>query len=130
MLFLVDVFYIIASIAVLVITGVLIYIARNLLQEMQKVGRVTEEISSLIQTVNAEVIPVVKSASTTLVDIDNLVTQVTKTADRVEKLTGGVERVLDTAHVATAATKAAKSTAAELISVYEGVKRGIKTLRG
>jgi methyl-accepting chemotaxis protein len=123
-------FYAIASAAVVVITVIVIFVARALLREMHKVGRVSDEMSDLMRKVNDEVLPVTKNVSTALGDIDNLVVQVTKTAERIDRVAGGAERLLDTAHVASAATKAASSAAAEVISVYEGVKRGIKTLRG
>lgn len=123
-------FLIIASIAIVVVTAAVVIVARGMLKEMHKVGQASEEMSEFMRAINEEISPIAKNASAALSDIDTLVIQTTKTIERLDKVACGAERLIETADMATAATKVAKSTAAELISVYEGVKRGIKTLRG
>jgi uncharacterized protein YoxC len=127
---LVTAFYIIASVAIIVITVMVVAVGRSMMSEMRKVGQATDQLNGVLQRVNEEILPLAQNASKTISDMDVLVVNATGTAERINRLAASVESLLDTSNVATTATKVAKSTAAELISVYEGVKRGIKTLRG
>jgi len=122
--------YLTLSVAIIVITILFIMLSKRIMRELENLGRTSTEMSELIRKVDKEIMPLTQSASAAIDDIDALVVQVTKTAKKIDKVAGGAERLLDTAHVASAATKAASSAAAEVISVYEGVKRGIKSLRG
>lgn len=122
--------YVVASIAILAVAGAFVALVSGALKELRKVGRATDELSELINTINTEIVPIAKSTTATLEEVDHLIADVTQTVGLVNRVAGGAERLMETAHVASAATQAVKSSTAGIISVYEGVKQGIKTLRG
>lgn len=109
--------------AIIVVTVAVIVLAR-------KFGRVADDVSHLLRTAEEEMIPTAHSIRYAIGDVDRLVVQVTETAGHIDRVAAGAERLIDTAQVATAASNVIKSSAAGLLSVYEGVKQGIKTLRG
>ena len=118
------------SIAILAIAIAFIVLVRSALQVLQKAGRAADRIATLTETLNREIIPVSKNAASTLESADKLIEDANLTVQLVNKVAGGADRLIETARMATAATHAVKSTTAGVISVYEGVKQGIKTLRG
>jgi len=125
-----TILYIVASCAIIVITITVVSLSRCAMAEMRSIGRATEQLNEFVRKLNAEVVPVVRNATKAIEGIDKLVENVAKSTDRIEKISASIEGLLDTANMASAASKAAKTTAVELASVYEGLKRGIKSLRG
>jgi len=119
--------YTFAILGICAVTAAIIVLVSGLLREANKIA---QEWTKLAKTVNDDLVPAVTKAASTMSDAGELLAQVSRTVDRVDRVAAVGERLMDSAHVATAATKAVKSTATELISVYEGVKQGIKSLRG
>ncbi|MHB0913678.1 MAG: DUF948 domain-containing protein [Armatimonadota bacterium] len=120
-------FYIISSIAVIVAATAFVVLVRGLLSAARKVERAGDDISRLAKSVSDRIVP---SASETLEDIDRLVRDLDDTALRVDRVAAGVEGLLDAEQAAEAVGKLAKSSAAKLLSVYAGLRQGIRSLRG
>lgn len=121
---------VIASIAILAVAIAFVVLVRSALQVLKKVGRTVDDLSELTSTLNREVVPITQNAASTLEDANKLIREVNQTVELVNRVAGGADRLIETARMATAASQAVKTSTAGLISVYEGVKQGIKTLRG
>jgi hypothetical protein len=97
---------------------------------LRKVGQATEDLSHLLRAAEEEIVPTVREARTTLSDADRLIVCATETVHRVDRVTGGIEHLLDGSVAGLAASKTVKSASATLLSVYEGLRQGIRILRG
>ena len=125
-----GVLYVALSIAVLVIAGAFAVLVSSILREARKVGQTCEDLSHLMKTTEDELAQTTQHARTALADVDRLVIEVTDTVRHVDKAAYGLERIVSTVESATSALKLVKSSTGGLVSVYEGVKQGIKALRG
>ena len=116
----------------LIIVGIMaiVFVALAIADLLRKVGRVTEDLSHFLKVTEEELTATAKEVRDTLSDVDHLVTDVTETAERIGRLSGEVERIVDGVQIASSAAKAVKSSTAGLSSVYEGVKQGIRALWG
>ena len=121
---------ILGSISIIVITVAFVSLVQGILRQVGKVGQVSDDLSHFLKVTEDELVPTTRDARSALGGIDKLVVQITETVERVDNVAAGAERLLDASQVASAATSAVKSSAAGILSVYEGVKQGIKTLRG
>jgi len=119
-----------ATIAILVIAWAVVVLTQGILREARKIGQATEDISRLLKTAEDELVPTIRDARTAVKDADRLIVCATETVHRVDRLTGGVEGLLEGSVAGLAASKTVKSASATLLSVYEGVRQGIKILRG
>ena len=115
--------YVVAIVGILVIAGAVADFLR-------KAGRTTEDLSHFLKATEEELTRTAAEIRNTLTSVDHLVTDVTETAERVSRLSGEVERLVEGVQVASAAARAVKSSTAGLSSVYEGVKQGIRALWG
>ncbi len=124
------VLYVSLSIAVLVIAGAFAVLVSGVLREARKVGAASEELARLLKTTEDELTQTTQHARNALIDVDRLVVEVTDTVRHVDKAAYGVERIVDTLETATSAVKLVKTSTGGLLSVYEGVKQGIRALWG
>lgn len=113
------------SVAILLLAGAFFTLATA----VGKIGRLSESISELTSTINDEVVPTAREARNALAGVNDLTGKLGETADRINRVAADVERVLEGSYVAEVAGKAIKSSASGLLSVYEGLKQGIRTLR-
>jgi uncharacterized protein YoxC len=118
---------IVLIIAVIVVTIAIVVLVRRLLQETRKLGQASEDLSRVLHIVEDELPRTTGGMRAALVDVQTLTTQLTATTQRIEQVASRAEGLLD---IEATATKVAKSSAIGLVSVYEGVRQGIKTLRG
>lgn len=65
-----------------------------------------------------------------LAEADSLVRSTREQVARIDRLLAGVERLVEGRTVVDAAGRAVSSSRATLLSAMEGVKQGLKTLRG
>jgi uncharacterized protein YoxC len=101
-----------------------------MLREIRKLGRAGEDLSRVLNTLEGEVTPTIREVRTAVENVDQLVSDVNITVRRVDKLAVGAEGLLHNAIIGSAAANAIKTSTTSIISVYEGVKQGIRTLRG
>lgn len=120
---------VVAIIGIAVIAWAAVTLSLGILREARKIGQATEDVSRLLKTAEDEILPVVRDARTTLNDADRLIVCTTETVHRVDRVTGGIEHLLDGSIAGLATSKTVKSASATLMSVYEGVRQGIKILR-
>ena len=113
------------SIAVLLLAVSFVVLART----AGKIGRVTEDLSHFLRTTEEELVPSVRDARNAIGNVDRLVVKLTQTVERADRVMLCAERLLDGTYVGSTTAKVVRSTASGLISVYEGVKQGIRTLR-
>ncbi len=125
-----NVLYAALSIAALVIAGAIAMLISGVLREARKLGRTAEDLSSLMNTTEDELTQTTQHARNALLDVDRLVVELTETVRHVDNAAAGIERVVDTVETASAALNIVKSSTDGLASVYEGIKQGIKALRG
>lgn len=123
-------FLIIASIAVIVITIAFIYLARGVLREIKKIGDASENLSRVANSLEHDIIPTINDIRATVSNTDILVKNTTQTICRIEKIADSIDNIIHNTYITTTAAKALKSSTASIIGVYEGVRKGIKTLRG
>lgn len=95
-----------------------------------KIGRLSVEITKFVEDAREELIPAAAEARSTLANINKLTNRTAEIAECVGRVAEKAECLLDGAYVAEVAGKVVKSSASSLLSVYEGIKQGIKTLRG
>ncbi|MDI6828895.1 MAG: DUF948 domain-containing protein [Armatimonadota bacterium] len=95
-----------------------------------KIGRLSVEITKFVEDAREELIPAAAEARSTLANINKLTNRTAEIAECVGRVSEKAECLLDGAYVAEVAGKVVKSSASSLLSVYEGIKQGIKTLRG
>lgn len=95
-----------------------------------RIGRLSDEISRLARTIDEEVGPTARDIRLAVNSVDKLVSRAAETMERIDRVAKEVERLLDVAYVADVAEKVAKTSVSGILSVYEGVKQGIRTLRG
>lgn len=121
---------IVATIAIAAIAWAAVVLALGVLREARKIGQATEDISCMLRAAEEELAPAIRDTRTAINDADRLIVCATETVHRVDRLTGGVEGLLEGSVAGLAANKAVKSASAGLLSVYEGVRQGIRVLRG
>jgi ABC-type transporter Mla subunit MlaD len=102
----------------------------GILRELRKVGKACEDTSGFLQVAKESCAELTSDTHTTLGDIDRLVSGLANTAEHIDKVAEGAERLVSGAHVAATVAKTLRATTAGLVSVLEGVKQGIKTLHG
>lgn len=119
-----------ASIALVVIAAAFAVLVRGALRELQKIGQASEDLSSFLKATEDELAPTIRNARSAVSNIDRLIASVTETAEKIDRIAGGAERLFDGTYVGSTAARAVKSASAGLLSVYEGVRQGIRTLRG
>ena len=122
--------YVVGIAGIAVFVAAFVVVVAGVLREIRKIGQMSEDLSHFLKTAEEELSSTTRDARTALDDIDQLVVRVTETVGRIDKLAAGTERLVEGAHIAGAAAKAMRSSTAGLVSVYEGVKQGIRTLRG
>lgn len=105
-------------------------LVRAIVRELQKIGRTSEDLSRFLKATEDELLPTIRNARSTVSDVDRLVAGVTETVERIDRIATGAERLFDGTYVGSTAAQAMKSASARLLSVYKGVKQGIKALRG
>lgn len=125
-----NVLYAALSIAVLVIAGAIAMLVSGALREARKLGRTAEDLSRLMNTTEDELTQTTQHARNALLDVDRLVVELTETVRHVDNAAAGIERVVDTVETAASALKMVKSSTDGILSVYEGVKQGIRSFRG
>ena len=91
---------------------------------------VLSELNRLTKTIDEEIVPVIRDARTTVNDTDRLIASAAETVRRVDRLTGGAEGLIDGSVAGLAANKTVQSASVQVLSVYEGIRRGIRFLRG
>ena len=121
---------VVATIGIVVIAWATVVLTRGILCETRKIGQATEDISRLIGAVEEELVPTVRDARTVLNDADRLIVCATENVHRVDRVTGGIEHLLDGSVAGLVASKTVKTASATLLSVYQGVMQGIRILRG
>ena len=120
----------VASIAVIVVTIAFVALVQGALRQAGKIGQASEDLSHLLRVAEEELIGIRRDARSTLDEIDRLAGKLTDTVERIGKAAAGAQRLLDGVYVVSTAAKAVKSSTAGLLGVYEGVKQGIRILRG
>lgn len=120
---------IVGIIAIASVAGAIVILVMGTLREMRKIGQASEDLSRFLKTAEESCAELSRDTHVTINDIDKLITGITETVERVDNIAEGTERLLNTAQVASTAIKSIKLSSAGLISVLEGVKQGIKTLR-
>jgi uncharacterized protein YoxC len=121
---------IVATIAIAAIAWAAVTLAQGILREVRKISQATEDVSRLLRTAEEELVPAIRDTRTAIGDVDQLIVCATATIHRVDRLTGGVEGLLEGSVAGLAASKTVRSASATLLSVYEGVRQGIRVLRG
>jgi len=118
------------AIGALVVAVSFAVLVGGLLRETRKLGRTAEDLSSFLKTTEQELASTTENLRHAVLDVDRLVTEITCTVSKVERAASGIERIVEGVQAAAAATKIVRSSTGGLVSVYEGVKQGIKSLRG
>lgn len=121
---------VVSTIAIVVIAWAAVVLTQGVLREARKIGQATEDISRLLKATEDELVPTIRDARTAVNDADRLIVCATETVHRVDRLTGGAEDLLEGSIAGLAANRTVRSASATLLSVYEGVRQGIKILRG
>jgi hypothetical protein len=128
---------ILAIVAIPTLTILTVWFVFASIAEMRKVGRMSEDASHFLKTAESELTStasdlrdVVRDAGTTLRDTDRLILTTSETIERVDHIACEAERLINAAYIAGSVAKTVKSSTAGIISVYEGVKQGIRYLRG
>jgi hypothetical protein len=121
--------FVVAIVAIVVATVTLVIFCRRMLLEARKVGRAAEDVSRFAQTADREITQFTQSAGVTLSNVDELAASASRAVERLDGVVESAERLIDVGQIALTATKAARSSTAAAVSVYEGIKQGIKTLR-
>ncbi len=121
---------IVATIAIAAIAWAAVNLAQGILREIRKIGQATEDISCVLRAAEEELRPAIRDTRTAINDVDRLIVCATETVHRVDRLTGGVEGLLEGSVAGLTASKTVRSASATLLSVYEGVRQGIRVLRG
>lgn len=116
---------IVGAIVLIIIAVAFVALVLGTLRTMRKIGQASEDLSCLLKNYSE----LSQDVHVILNDTDKLITGITETAERVDNIAEGAERLLNTAQVASTAIKSIRLSSAGLISVLEGVKQGIKTLR-
>jgi len=121
---------IVATVAIAVVAWAAVILALGVLREVRKIGQATEDVSRLLRTAEGELTPAIRDTRTAINDADRLIVCATETVHRVDRLTGGIEGLLEGSVAGLTGSKTVKSASATLLSVYEGVRQGIRVLRG
>jgi len=122
-------FLIIVSVSVMVVTVALVVLVRGLLCEIRKIGKAGEDLSRVADSIDREIVPAIKDARATMANTDILVRSATQAIKRIDGIADGLDHLVHNNIAGAIAAKAVKSSATSLLSVYEGVRKGIKTLR-
>lgn len=122
-------FLIIASISVIIVTIAFVLLVKGVLCEIRKIGKASEDLSKAADSLEHDIAPAIKDIRATVSSTDVLVKNTTQTISRIDRIADSVDQLIHNTYITTTAAKALKSSTAGIISVYEGVRKGIKSLR-
>ncbi len=121
---------VVATIAIIVVAVGFIALVRGVLGGLGKIVKTSEDASHFLRIAEEELAGTASEVRSAVSDVDRLVLKATETVERIDNVAEIGERLMDGAFVASSVAKTVKSSTATLISVYEGVKQGIRILRG
>lgn len=121
---------VISAIAIIVVTVGFLALVNGILGGMRKIEKTSEDLSHFLKMTEEELTCTVNEVRDAVADADRLILKATETVERVDNVAAIGERLLDGAFVTSTVAKTVKSSTATLFSVYQGVKQGIKILRG
>lgn len=119
-----------AIIGIAVVTVAVVILVAGILRELRNIGRASKDLSHFLNVVEGEITSTIPKTRAALDDLDVLLVKVTETVRRIDDVAEGIQRLVDGAYIASTVARTVRSSTAGLVSVYEGVKQGIKTLRG
>ena len=125
-----TVLYSALALAALVIAGAFAILVSGLLRELKKLGRTCEDLSTLLNTTERELASTTEVVRQTVSDVDGVVVGVSNTMRKVEKVVSGIENIVERAQTITSVAGVVRSSSGGFLSVYEGIKQGIRTLWG
>jgi uncharacterized protein YukE len=120
-----DLLIIISVIAIISFTVMFILLSRGLLEEAKKVGKASEDISKLTSSINEQITPTVEDIKASLRSINAVVSEASNTINHANQLIDSTDKLIRFNKV----TNVLKSSAANLINVYDGIRKGIKNSR-
>ena len=107
---------------IVLITGLVLY--------MRQLNRTTREMELTLRAVRTSVVPLAEDVGRTLADVDELLRSSRAQVERVGWLVQSIENLVEGKTVVDAANRAVSSSRTTLVSVLEGVKQGLRILRG
>ncbi|MCE5324705.1 hypothetical protein LLG46_15525 [bacterium] len=118
---LVTVTVLLSVILILLVVGLAIYFRR--------LSRATYELEETLKAFREEIMPLAEEAGRVLRHTNDLVIATRMQVDRVGRAAQSVEDLVEGKTIVGAAEKAVSSSRATLLSMVQGIKEGIKTLR-
>jgi uncharacterized protein YoxC len=103
------------------VVGLLVYIGR--------LNRAVDEGAGALKSVRETVVPVAGDLRRLIEDTDELVRDTRKQVEAVGNVVGTAQRLVDGKPIMDAASRAAASSRSTLVSVLEGIREGLKSLR-
>ncbi|MDO8683454.1 MAG: hypothetical protein Q7N50_08235 [Armatimonadota bacterium] len=95
-----------------------------------KLWRAADSVDKIVRRADEELIPLLQEARVTVKNVDAVAANVREKVDRASRLVVIIEDILTGGAAALAASKAAQTSSIALKSLLEGVKLGLRALRG
>jgi len=96
----------------------------------RRLDEAARETASTLKAVRDSLAPLVEDARATIARIDALTVETTTEMQRIGRLTGHLEDLVEGKTVSDLVERTAASTRSKVAVLLEGLKEGIKTLRG
>lgn len=97
---------------------------------IRRLGGTAREMEDTLRTVREEVLPLAADLKRVLGNADTVFDSAQAEVERVSRITESIEHLVGGKTVVDAAGKAASTSKATVVSVLEGLRQGLKTLRG
>ena len=114
---------------VVLLSAILIALVAGLVTYLRRLNAAVSEIAQTQKTLRERVMPLSDDARQLIADTSGLVRSAREEVDRLIRITESLERLIEGKTVADAAGKAIASSRLVLVSLLEGLKQGLKTLR-
>jgi uncharacterized protein YoxC len=119
-----------ASTAVIVAAAAFVVMAIVMIIAAAKLWRAADAANDAISRAREELIPLLRESRETVRNADSVVASANEKLGRVDRILTRIEQLLSGVLVAGAASKAAHSSSVALTGIIEGLKAGLRVLRG
>lgn len=108
----------------------LIVLIVGLVLYLRQLNRTTREIELTLREMRGSIVPLAEDARRTIADVDELLHSSRMQVERVGWLVQSVQNLIEGRTVVDVANRAVSTSKTTLVSVLEGIKQGLRTLRG
>lgn len=114
---------------IVLLSVVVIVLVVGLAVVSRRIGRAAGEMEETLRVMREEVLPLSGDLRQVLVNVDGLARSTREAVERVDRVAEAVGHLVEGRAAVGAASRAVESSRVTVVSLLEGIKQGLKTLR-